>query len=152
MPAERILPDVSTLQRMIHSGMTQQDIADAVFRDTGVRVTRAAVSAALARAGLATYRKRHHELIPWRVRVEHNKEYPLRMLRLEARRRKGEALPPEEERKLNSWLQLMDDNKAVVHYDPRGGFYYTNPRKGVDTDLIRVPDDMVEQGKALVCH
>lgn len=145
MPAERILPDVHELKRLLDSGMTQQDIADKVFRETGVRVTRAAVSAALARAGLSSYRKRHSELIPWRVRVEHNKEYPVRMLRLEARRRKGEPVSPEEERKLDAWLRLLRDNQAVVFYHPKVGFRYTDPRPDIDTDLIYVPDEMVSE-------
>lgn len=143
MPAERILPEASELKKMLDGGMTQQDIVDRIYAESGVRLSRAAVSAALARAGFASYRKRHAELIPWRVKVEHNKEYPVRMLRLEARRRKGEALPPPEEKKLDSWLQFLRDNKMVVGYHPAVGFRYIDPRPGIDTDLIFLPDEMV---------
>jgi hypothetical protein len=141
MPAPRLLPDNSELIAMVNRGMTQQEIADHVFKATGNRVTRAAVSAALARAGVPRARPRYDELLPWRVRVEHDSHYAPRMLRAEARRRAGVELPAKELRRLEAWKETLLESKAVVHYDPEapGGFFYVPVRKGVDTDLIRVP-------------
>jgi hypothetical protein len=127
---------------MIDSGMTQQEIADETYRRTGQRVTRAAVSAAMARAGMPPRRGRYNELIPWTVKVEHGNHYACRMLRAESRLRAGLPLPDAELRRLRNWRQLLSDNGAVVHYDPdtRQGFFYVDARKGIDMDLIRRPD------------
>lgn len=143
MAAHRLLPDSDELLRMVRQGMTQQEIADETFRRTGERVTRAAVSAALARAGAPPMRNRYAELLPWRVKVEHDNHYALRMLRAEARHRRGEQLPERELTRLETWRRTLLENGVVVHYDPDapGGFFYVKARKGVDTDLIRVPQE-----------
>ena len=142
MAAPRLLPDKDELLRMVRAGMTQQEIADETFRRTGQRVTRAAVSAALSRAGVPPMRNRYPELLPWRVRVEHDSHYALRMLRAEARQRRGEELPHQEESRLETWKNTLRKNNVVVHYDPDapGGFFYVKARRQ-DTDLIRLPDE-----------
>lgn len=143
MAAQRLLPDGSELLRMVRAGMTQQEIADETYQRTGQKVTRAAVSAALARAGAPPMRNRYPELLPWRVKVEHDNHYALRMLRAEARQRRGEELPEREVTRLETWKQTLTQNGVVVHYDPDapGGFFYVKARKNVDTDLIRVPGE-----------
>lgn len=147
VPAHRVLPDGDSLLKMVAKGMTQQEIADETFRDTGVRVTRAAVSAALARAGAPPMRNRYSELLPWRVRAEDDNHYALRMLRAEARLRAGSQVSDRELRRLEAWKKTLKENQAVVHYDPdvkhSPRFFYVPARPGVDTDLIRVPDDQV---------
>ncbi len=143
MPAPRLLPPADELVRMVRKGMTQQDIADETFRRTGNRVTRAAVSAALQRAGVAPQRNRYSDLLPWRVRVEHDGHYASRMLRAEGRLRAGQEIPAREAQRLENWKATLQANHVVVHYDPDtvDGFHYVKARRGVDTDLIRVPDE-----------
>lgn len=147
MPAHRVLPDGDALLRMVAQGMTQQEIADETYRETGIRVTRAAVSAALARAGAPPMRSRYSELLPWRVRVEDDNHYALRMLRAEARLRSGSQISDREFRRLEAWKKTLKENGAVVHYDPEvkhaPRFFYVPARPGIDRDLIRVPNDQV---------
>lgn len=145
--APRVLPEASELIRMTERGMTQQEIADWVHVQTGVRVTRASISAALARAGYRAQRPRYDDLIPWKVRVEHGNHYAVRMLRAEARRRHGDVLPEMELKRLETWLAHMEVNKWVVMYDPdlvikgeRPGFHYVKRRPGIDKDLIVRPE------------
>lgn len=142
MPAPRILPDDAELIQMVKRGMTQQEIADEAFKRTGVRVTRAAVSAALIRAGQPPQRPRYPDLLPWRVKAKHDGHYALKMLRVEGRIRDGKPVTDRELKRLEAWKETLQANKAVVHYDPdtEEGFYYVQARPGVDRDLIRVPE------------
>jgi hypothetical protein len=105
--------------------MTHQEIADEVERTTGVHVSRSTVSAALSRAGLVeNQRIRYDKEIPWRVKVEHLTQYPVRMLRLLGRRNAGIELTDDEETRLDSWLQAMKQRKIVVAYSGDIGFIY----------------------------
>ena len=73
----------------------------------------------------ASYITQCTDEIPWRVKIEHLKEYPARMLRLLGRRRSGQPLTQTEDQGLDSWLKKLDDDHAVVGYDPDSiyGFY-----------------------------
>ena len=135
MAAPRYLPDDKTLAEWAKT-MTHQQIADRVYRDTGYRVSRSSVSAALSRAGETS--KVRYETIPWRVRVRHNHEYPLVMLRLLARRNSGEELTDEQSKRLDSWLSRLERDKVVVAYAPdtEEGFFYV-PRERGDKNYVR---------------
>lgn len=125
MPAKRYLPSDSTLVEWAKT-MTHQQIADRVYEDTGYKVARSTVSAALSRAG-ETDRIRYDKYIPWKpIKIEHNHHYALTMLRFMARQEQGEVLTAENERRLASWKQRMTDDEAVVVYEPNSpdGFYY----------------------------
>lgn len=127
MPAHKVLPDISTIRHWIEDeGLTHQQVADRVFQQTGQVVSRSSVSAALHRAGLSATGPRYREELPWRVRIEHIAEYPARMLRLLGRRRAGGDLTADENKRLDSWLRQLQDEHAVVGYDPdsKFGFYY----------------------------
>lgn len=130
MPAVRLLPSDSILQRYVEQGMTHQQIAERIFLDTGNRVSRSSVSAAISRAGLSQPQARYLDTLPWRVRVQHIKEYPARMLRLLGRRNSGGDLTEEEAKRLDSWLAMLKDNHAVVAYAPEAqqGFHYVERR------------------------
>lgn len=125
MPA-RILPPTSELRHMVDAGMTHQEIADQVTRETGYPVSRSSVSAALHRAGATASAKRYPEEIPWTVREEHQTHYAARMLRLLGRRRKGIANSAEMDARLDSWLHQLVSTGAVVTYvpDTEVGFFY----------------------------
>lgn len=92
------------------------------------------------RRGLARRITRDDELIPWAVNVEHRWAYPLAMLRVEARRRAGRELRDDDSERLESWLQMLKGEDAVVHYDPDTdeGFHYIKRQSG-DSDLIHQP-------------
>lgn len=143
MPAHRLLPDNATLKHWVEGeGLTHQQIADRVYAQTGNRVARATVSAALHRAGLSKTVSRYSEEIPWRVKIEHIKEYPARMLRTLGRRRAGLPLSDVENTRLDAWLEKMERDHAVVGYDPESafGFYYIekdDERDGLDGIPIR---------------
>lgn len=81
------------------------------------------------------------ELIPWAIRPEHRYDYPILMLRKEARRRAGFPVSPEQERDIDTWLAGMKANDTVLHYDPETeqGWFYVPRRHGVDDDIIRRP-------------
>lgn len=68
----------------------------------------------------------YRDVMPWRVRVEHVKEYPARMLRILGKRRSGGMLTDIENQRLDAWLKKLDDDHAVIGYDPNStfGFYY----------------------------
>lgn len=138
MPAVRLLPDVATLRRWVNEeGLSHEQVAERVFEQTGEKVARSTVSAALSRAGLTSPQERYTEEIPWKVRNEHLREYPVRLLRLLGRRRKGLALSDEENTRLDNWLELLRRENAVVAYAPDSseGFVYVDR---IDTD----PDDL----------
>lgn len=149
MPAERIIPSISILLRWRDEGLTHQQMADRVYSQTGKVVTRGAISAALSRAG-ETHRVRYDDTIPWdRIKIEHNQEYPLVMLRLLARRERSLPIAPDQEERLDSWLERLDREDAVVMYEPRSeaGFYYV-PRKREDGEgYVRRPKS-TRQGRS----
>lgn len=143
MTGRRVLPPASELKRLRDRGKSLREIADHVYDTTGERVTPAAISACLSRAGFALDTPRYDELIPWRVQMRHQKHFFVRMLRLEGRRRAGMPIRPEDERRLDEFIEELRDLGAVIHYNPdygTDGFYAVPARSGVDMDLIRVPD------------
>jgi hypothetical protein len=92
------------------------------------------------RRGLARRITRNDDLIPWSVEREHRWAYPLAMLRVEGRRRAGRELRPRDAERLDAFLALLEEEDAVIHYDPdtAEGFFYV-PREAGDTDIIRAP-------------
>lgn len=142
-PAYGVLPDRTELRRMKDAGMTHQQIADEVERRTGQKVTRNAVTMAMARHGLSGNPTRYAEEIPWRVRQKHERHYALAMLRLYARQRRGVGLNRDQDQRLTSWLGQLRENDRVVYYQPNSpdGFYYV-PRLPDDGDgIIRQPEE-----------
>ena len=138
MPAQRLLPGDKKLEELART-MTHQEIADWVYRETGQKVARSTVSAALHRMG-ATDRVRYDDVIPWRVKAQHNAHYALIMLRYYARRRHGLPLTDDQNARLDSWLEKIKDLRCVVSYVPDSpdGFYYV-PRLPADgSSIIRI--------------
>lgn len=143
MGRNKLVPAKDELRKMLDRGMTHGQIAELVYERTGARITPAAVSVARNRYGLKRQIPRYPQALPWRVKVEHNSRYVARMLRAHARRKAGLPLPPEVEKKLDTWINTLKVNNAVVHYNPNTeeGFFYVDPRPGIDTGLVRVPDE-----------
>lgn len=136
------VPGKTELQRYLSKGLTQTKIVEAWLEDSGVRVSRSAIAMAIERYGLASShpRQRYEDMLPWHVITEHRMKFDARMLRAEARRRRGLAVSDKEKKLLTSWRVQLDDAGAVVTYDPRTeeGFFWT-PRLESDTDIIRRP-------------
>lgn len=118
MAPPKYTPDKTTFQQWLAEGLTHQQMADRVYEQTGHRVTRAAVTVALMSYGLTSTKPRYKDTIPWRVKVEHAKTYPIRMLRLLGKRRAGVELPEDDDRLLDGWLEHLDREGLIVAYDP----------------------------------
>ena len=144
MTGRRILPDVSTLTHWSDDeGLTHAQIAARVSAQTGEPVSRSTVSASLSRADKTAQGIRYDNELPWRVKVAHIKEYPARMLRLLGRRTSGRVLSEDDKNRLESWLTKMEQDRAVVAYDPESlhGFHYVTKAEGdgLDGIPIRIP-------------
>lgn len=89
------------------------------------------------------------DLIPWAIDVKHRYDYPVLMLRKEARRRAGFPMTAEQEHEIDAWLAGMEANNAVLHYDPdtEQGWFYV-PREPGDTDIIRRPSRVTGKKKS----
>lgn len=149
MPALRRLPDITTLKRWTDEGLTQEQMCALIYEETGYRPRRSSISAALSRAGLSVDGNRYEDTIPWRVKNEHLREYPPRMLRLLGRRRSGLDLNEDEDRRLDSWLSRLDNENAVVAYDPEApaeGFVYVErePNDPEDIPIRRRPVQILD--------
>lgn len=143
--ARRKLPPNYELVKMYRSGMTHQEMADAIAEQIGESVTRASVTLALARIGEDARAPRYDDAVPWRVASRHRNETPVRNLRLLGRRRAGLSLSKEQDTRLDNWLQWLEENDAVVGYcrDRDPGFVYVTADEDDDrpADLpIRVRD------------
>lgn len=125
MPARKLPPNYE-LVKMYRSGMTHQEMADAISKQIGEPVTRVAVTLALARIGEDPRTPRYDTVIPWRVRARHRNETAVRNLRLLGRRVSGMTLNAEQTKRLDNWLGWLEANNAVVGYcrDRDPGFVY----------------------------
>jgi hypothetical protein len=140
MAAPRLVPSATMLQRLVERGLTHQQIADEIHKETGIPIARSTVSAALSRAGL-TERVRYDEVIPWdHIKIEHNYHYALTMLRIEARLQAGLHVSSDAVKRLNSWKEKLLEEDAVVVYRKNSpdGFYYVKRKKSDGDSLVRV--------------
>jgi hypothetical protein len=126
---------------MVERGLTHQQIAETISRQTGYPVGRSTVSAALHRAKATTPAKKYLDEIPWSVREEHQTHYAARMLRLLGRRRAGIQNSAEADKRLDSWLNQLHEKNAVVTYvpDTPDGFYYVEgePEAATGVPILR---------------
>jgi len=132
MPAKRLVPSDSILEKWVDEGLTHQQMVDRVMETEHVEVSKSAIAAALSRAGL-TNRVRYDKYIPWTpIRPDHARAYPLSMLRFLARRDHKLPLTAEQSDRLDSWLERLDRENAVVDYvyDDPDGFVYRRRKKG----------------------
>lgn len=148
MPAKK-LPPTAWIMAGRDEGMQWEDIRDLAMKEWGVPyATTAAYALAHLRAGGATKQPRYIDQIPWVLAAEHHQAYDAQMLRFAGRRAHGNPLSARDLRLLEAWERKLRDNNAVVHYTRETGFVWVEPRPGIDTGLIRVPD-RVERGTVL---
>lgn len=133
-------PREHELRLMVERGLTQQQICDEWEKETGLRVARSTISTAMARWNIepANRRENYDDLLPWHVDPDHQMAVEARMLRLEARRRRGKPLNDREQRHLTYWLEDLNANDAVVTYDEQRGFRLIK-RQPEHTDIIDPP-------------
>ena len=143
----QLVPSKTEMRRYLQKGLTQAQIVDAWEADSGIRVSRAAIAMAIARYDLqsANARPRYEDMLPWKVRTEHRSDHNARMLRLEARRRRGQKLSREEKRWLDGYVAQLKERNAVVTYLPELGFLWV-ARSDADDDMIRVKWDQPGPG------
>lgn len=120
MSRRKLPPDAVVVDLVCRHGHSTSEIA----REYGA--SRQAVSQCLRRASVRAPGEAisYGRLIPWRVRVQHNMDKPIRMLRLWARREMGLPLTPRYTAELDQWLAFLRDTDQVLCYDRDEGFYY----------------------------
>ncbi|MGW1040054.1 hypothetical protein [Streptomyces sp. NPDC002547] len=139
MPKRKI-QDEREVIRWFEEGRTYQWMIDEYRRKYNIETVSSMWGNFRRRKGLDRRITRDDDLIPWAVNEEHRWLYPLAMLRVEARRREGRPLTESDEARLESWKAMLEEQGAVVHYDPdtEDGFFYI-PRQEGDDDLIHRP-------------
>lgn len=139
---KQIVPNPNQMRRFLDQGLTQAQIVTAWEEVSGNRCSRSAIGMAISRYDLKSShpKPRNTDLLPWRLQPEHRDHWDARMLRLEGRRRRGDALSDEQLRWLEQWLDKLREQEAVVTYEPRSkkGFFWV-PRTEGDADIIRRP-------------
>lgn len=121
-------PDKTTLTRYAREGLTQQQMAERWTMESGWNITRPGIAMALKREGVPPVRPRprYEDEIPWEVADEHTRKTDAQILRFWARRRHGLPIQPEQESKLNHWLEQLAEQDAVIIYvrDTPEGFWW----------------------------
>ena len=138
MPPRTRVPDKVTLTRWLDEGLTQQQMVDRTFQETGEVVTRSAIANAMVRYGMSADGARYEEEVPWQINPIHATATPLRNLRLLGRRRAGKTLNDRERVILDTWLHELTLKQWIVgyDYDDMGGFHYISEAyKDHDTDV-----------------
>jgi hypothetical protein len=78
-------------------------------------------------------------LIPWDVQPRHLCSHTMTHLCLESRRRAGQPLSPRAQRRLQEWLDALEEENVVVDYDPDRGFRYVERDPTRDHGPVRAP-------------
>jgi hypothetical protein len=132
----------SKLRALYRAGVSYDDIAVINERSEGWKPSRTAVMRKRDALGEPARRVLHGDLLPWRIRPEHNQDRIRYMLQAESRRRAG----VKQSRSDRVLTQLLNDliygrgRFMVVGYSTELGFYLAE-RKDSDTDIIRRPFD-----------
>lgn len=125
----RILPPADELAKQLESdhSLTFTALAEKYG------VSRQAVMKAINKAHIELERPKPHSLkqfVPWRVKVAHEQDLNVRMLRLYARQILGFPIPKDRQKKYAEWRQYMDALDLVVTYSPETGFAVDERRPG----------------------
>lgn len=109
----------------------------------GTKPSVAAFQSIIRRRGLPPRSLRNNPLIPWDVRREHQRKWTHTQLRNENRRRNGLPVSESAMVELERWKLGLEKAGAVVDYrrDTEDGYFLVPRRDGVDTDIIRKPEE-----------
>jgi hypothetical protein len=135
------IQDEQEVLRWFEEGRTYKWMVETYLEKYNIETTIAMWGNFRRRMGLDQRIAWDDQLIPWAIKPEHRTDWPLAMLRREARRRAGFPLSEEHERELNAWIAARKRDDEVVHYEPdtAEGWFYLPRRPGIDKDLIREP-------------
>ncbi|AGM12052.1 immunity repressor [Streptomyces phage Godpower] len=139
MPARKI-QDEGEVLRWFEEGRTYDWMVEEYRRKYNIETVPSLWGNFRRRRGLPRRIVRDDDLIPWLIKEEHRWLYPLAMLRVEARLRAGAKVSELELSRVTNWKQMLEEEGAVVHYDPdtEDGFFYV-PRQPSDDDIIHKP-------------
>jgi hypothetical protein len=135
------LPSPEIVRELHANGLSNREISERYG------VTTEAVRINLKRAGVTVpaTRTSHVHYIPWRLRSDHTHDVIARRLRDYSRIKQGGTISPDDQRKLDHWMEFMDGANPYglelsVHYDrldPDG--FWLSPRQPGDRDYIHPP-------------
>lgn len=130
------------VERWYTEGRAFRWMAEEHDRKYGRKPTVAAFQSVVRRSGLPPRSLHSNPLIPWKVRREHQRKWTHTQLRNENRRRNGMPVNEAKLMELERWKIGLEKAGAVVDYrrDTEEGYFLVPRRDGIDTDLIRVPD------------
>lgn len=129
-------PSREILQQLVNAGLSDTEIAD----QYGVTRQSAFTWRKEARVERTTVAKLNEPYIPWTVAARHQSTWTIKRLRAYATRERGGVLPPNELRYLEELDRLLEEEGAVVDYDPlkEGGFFLRRRRRG-EKGPVRMP-------------
>lgn len=132
----------SKLRALFEAGLTYDEIAVINERSQGWKPSRSGVKRKLEALGLPARRTPHRDLLPWKIRPEHNDSRLRSMLQAESRARQRVKLSDIDKQRVNRLHELLfgRGKLMVVGYHPEVGFYLTD-REDTDEDIIRTPSE-----------
>lgn len=131
--------DKATVQRYVREGLTQAEMVQRFFEETGEMRQRGSFAAAIHRYKVENPRAtpRYDEHLPWSdVPVEHYC-YDQRMLRALASRELGHPNKDARSGRLDAWQADMDAEGLVIMWSPALGFFRV-PREAGDVGYVTV--------------
>jgi hypothetical protein len=143
-----VRPSRDELANWVRQELTDDQIADIIAeRAGGDRPSKQAVALWRKAAGVKRHKRRpnldHTAVRPWTVRLEHTGDAIEHRLYDYSRRNQGRKLSPQENRRLDKFLAILEEHQLVVDYDPdteRGWCFRPRDRKLDDPDsIIRKP-------------
>lgn len=135
------LQDPDEFRRWYQQGRPYKWIIEQYAKKYNIEIRTSTIGNWRTQLGITERRRtRHTDLVPWEILPEHRYHRFLTWLRQESTRRGGGKLKPDQERRLDWFLDELKELNAVIHYDPEteDGFHLVG-REAQDTDIIRKP-------------
>lgn len=141
MGASKIVDEGEVL-RWFEEGLTYAQMQEQYREKYNIETAISMWSNFRRRRGLDRRFVRDDDMIPWAVKPEHRYRHAVKMLRAAARVNAGVELDPNTAEDFETWSHSLQEQDAVVHYDPEtdAGFFYVPRRTGVDEGYIREPE------------
>lgn len=128
------------LRALFAAGLTYDEVAEANFRSEGWRPDRSVVKRKYEAMGMPPRNPSHRDLLPWRIKPEHNDSIYRHMLQAESRKRQHRQLSDSDRRLLDRMQEELYGRGQikVIGYHPDVGFF-TARREDWDEDIVRDP-------------
>lgn len=133
-------PGKEWLTDRISEGLSDQEMSDRWFEESGERLSRQGINRVVRLYDLRPRLERFDDMIPWTVKAEHAGHWYHRLLYVAARLRRG---LPVEDKWRKSWENFKEDHLdaegMVIAYLPDSpeGFYLTPARDGEEIITLR---------------